>query len=114
MEPQVNCYFPKDSGLTSEQWEMIVDVFIPLKQVKRAVLFGSRALGTYRPNSDVDIVLIGDTIDYSTWAKIELELEMLPLPYSVDILLEHEIENQALKDHILRVGKPVFERVQVA
>ena len=43
-------------------------VFARYPQISRAVLFGSRAMGTHKPGSDIDIALFG---------KEELTLDLL-------------------------------------
>nr|WP_150959624.1 nucleotidyltransferase domain-containing protein [Aneurinibacillus sp. XH2] len=41
-------------------------------EVKKIVLFGSRVKGTYRPDSDIDVLII--TYDYDTWAELSREV----------------------------------------
>jgi len=41
-------------------------------------VFGSRSMGTDRPNSDIDLAIWGDLSELSI-GKIQLELDELPL-----------------------------------
>jgi predicted nucleotidyltransferase len=77
--------------------------------VERAVLFGSRAKGTHRKNSDIDIALWGDLTSLQAEA-LRIDLDELPTPYRFDIIAYRDIRNPALKSHIDRVGRVLFSR----
>jgi predicted nucleotidyltransferase len=49
------------------------------------VLYGSRAKGNYRPGSDIDLTLLGESLNLTELQKIELELDDLMLPYKIDL-----------------------------
>jgi len=42
-------------GLKQQEVESIKQIFSAFPEVEKAILYGSRAKGTYRPNSDIDI-----------------------------------------------------------
>ena len=42
-------------GLPDEHIKIILDYIARHSEIEEAILFGSRALGTYKPGSDVDI-----------------------------------------------------------
>lgn len=69
----------------------------------RAIVYGSRAKGTHRPNSDVDIALDGDISPLEA-ESIAGDLDELPLPYRFDVLTIRHITNEAVLEHIKRVG----------
>jgi predicted nucleotidyltransferase len=73
-------------------------------RIYKGVLFWSRALGTARNGSDIDIALFGD-ITYRDIVDISIEYDDLYLPYHVDFVVYDTIKNQDLKNHIDRVGK---------
>ena len=50
---------PPNFGLKDRHREAIIATIAANDRVERAVLFGSRATGTYTPTSDVDIALFG-------------------------------------------------------
>lgn len=91
-------------GLNDETIKAITDVFAGYEQIEKAVLFGSRAKGTYKNGSDIDICLFGK-IDLLLLQKIELKLDDLLLPYTIDLTVYDNIQNQDLKEHIIRVGQ---------
>ena len=78
--------------------------------VERVMVFGSRAKGNYRPGSDIDICLVAPMLDLPELNRIALEIDDLDLPWRIDLLLMHQIDNPDLLDHIKRVGHTVFLR----
>lgn len=92
-------------GLDAKTIERLRLVFSRYPQIEKVLVYGSRANGNYKPGSDIDLTIIGKSIDLSTRLKIEGEIDDLLLPYKVDLSLFHEIENPDLIDHIRRVGK---------
>ena len=96
-----------NTGLKAEDIEAIKRVMQPHPGIISVVLYGSRAKGNYRNNSDIDLCLIAPNMNYSEFSQISLELDDLMLPYDIDLSLQHHIENQELLEHIARVGKPL-------
>lgn len=97
-------------GLKNETLQAIQDVFRCYHQIESAVLYGSRAKGNFRPNSDIDLTLKGVDIDLSLLLKIENELDDLMLPYKIDLSVYYNIDNQDLIDHINRVGVEFYSK----
>ena len=98
-------------GLLPADIEVIVGAMQACPQVDRALVFGSRAKGNYKPGSDVDIAIVGSNIDQSTVATLSFFLnEETFLPYFFDIVHYDTIEEIAFKEHIDRVGKVIFQR----
>lgn len=74
----------KESMLESRELQLVCGVLARHPAVTGAILFGSRAKGTARASSDIDIALEG--IDDPLQAEaIASELEELPLPYTFDV-----------------------------
>lgn len=78
----------------------IVAKFPSVVQVK---LYGSRAKGSFKPSSDVDLVFIGD-ISHQELMDIDSLIDDLLTPYSFDLFIMSEITNADLISHIERVG----------
>ena len=91
-------------GLTQEHLNMIVEV-LSKTPITKAVIFGSRAKGNHKPNSDIDIATFGDN-----GALLSYELEELPMPYKFDIVSYESIQSEELKEHITRVGKEIYSK----
>lgn len=96
----------KNIGLNSEELSLICEVFTNCS-IEKGVVFGSRAKGNYRKNSDIDIALFGKT-DFFESERIRFELNELPLPYKFDVILYSDIKNQELKKHIDRIGITIY------
>lgn len=81
-------------------------------EVDEAILFGSRAKGTYKKGSDVDIALKGNSINLSTINSISFTLnEESLMPYKFDILNFQTLQNQELINHIKRVGVCFYKKI---
>lgn len=95
-------------GLACEDIEKIRSTLAQYPMVEKAILYGSRAKGNYRTSSDIDITLVGRTLHYDDLLAIAGALDELLLPYTFDLSLWYQIDNENLKDHIKRVGKPLY------
>jgi predicted nucleotidyltransferase len=87
-------------GLKKETIEAIREVLAKYPEVEKAILYGSRAKGNYRPGSDIDLTLIGEKLNLSTLQKIENELDDLLLPYKIDLSTYKQIQNKELLEHM--------------
>lgn len=99
-------------GLSQNEVAYIVETLQLYPSIKKAVIFGSRAKGNYKKASDIDIALFGDQLD-----QIVLEIsgklnDQGPLPYKIDVLAYSTIDNNALRDHIDRVGIVIFPAIK--
>lgn len=99
-------------GLSDLVVDKIRTVLRNHSEVEKCTIYGSRALGTYRPNSDIDLTLTGENLNFSTLLKIENELDDLLLPYQIDLSIMSKIDNQNLIDHINRAGKVFYQKIQ--
>lgn len=91
------------TGLDERATNLIRSVLAAHPEIRRAILFGSRAKGTAGPSSDIDLAL--DGVDDPLRAEaIASELEALPLPFRFDVHALSAISNPALRAHIERVG----------
>lgn len=98
-------------GLKESTIAAIQSVFKKYSLVKKVILYGSRAKGNFRNGSDIDLVMVGESLTLSDQFKIETELDDLLLPYKIDLAIYHKIENPDLIGHIDRVGVVFFEGV---
>lgn len=96
-------------GLKQQMIDAIQKVFAQYPQIYSVVLYGSRAKGNFRPNSDIDFTLKGDSLNLKILFKIETDLDDLLLPFKMDVSVFDKIENQDLIEHINRVGIIFYE-----
>lgn len=76
--------------------------------VERAIIYGSRAKGNYRPNSDIDLTLEGENIAFRDMAALDGLLDDLLLPWSIDLSERRQLKNPALLQEIEQYGKVFF------
>ena len=97
-------------GLKEKHIEVINSIFSEYPQIEKALLYGSRAKGSYRNGSDIDLTLVGDKLDLTTLFKIETKIDDELLPYKIDLSVLHKIENPDLVENIKRVGIIFYEK----
>ncbi len=99
-------------GLSASVIDKIYGVLVRHPKVQRAVIYGSRAKGNYKPGSDIDLTLFaaeGEEIDYHEVADILDEVDDLLLPYTLDLSAFEQLNHEKLKEHIERVGQVFYE-----
>ena len=97
-------------GLPQASIERINAVPASHPEVERAILYGSRAKGTFRPGSDIDLALEGGRLTHDLLLKIMTELDDLLLPWMIDLLILSELDHEPLREHIERVGMTFYVR----
>lgn len=97
------------SGLSSTDCLKLKGVFACYPEIQQVTLYGSRAKGNFRTNSDIDLTIIGD-LDWQKFTELESELDDLLLPYKIDLSLFAHLENTHLIEHIKRVGKVFYQK----
>lgn len=80
------------------------------KEIDKVIIYGSRAKGNFREGSDIDLALEGKDLDSDALLSIISELDDLMLPYKIDLSLYTGISNNALKEHIERVGQLFYQK----
>ena len=88
---------------------MMQDVFAQYPDLQKVTLFGSRAIGDATERSDIDLVTHGIE-DILAVARIELDLEELPIPQICEVQAYERIKAESLKRHIDADGIVVYDR----
>lgn len=98
-------------GLLNSQLLEIIDIISSYSEIDEAVIFGSRAVNTFKKASDVDIALKGKkvTVSLATQLKYHLE-EDTYLPFFFDVIDFKSIHSEELKNHIMDKGSVIFCR----
>ncbi|MGB3367559.1 MAG: nucleotidyltransferase domain-containing protein [Acidaminobacteraceae bacterium] len=98
-------------GLKEYELDIIIDCISKFTEVESALIFGSRAKGNYKLSSDIDIAIFGEKINFDIVSDIHYFLnEVSDLLYSVDVINFESLREDALKDHINRIGKKIYTR----
>ena len=102
-----------DASLLDEIVRRVVQTIQPDK----LILFGSRARGNARANSDYDLLVVNSSVEprYKRSAPIYVALADLPVEVEVMVYTPEEIEEwnevpQAFVTTALREGKTLYER----
>ncbi|CAO5682266.1 MAG: hypothetical protein HEEMFOPI_01646 [Holosporales bacterium] len=97
-----------NNGLTSSQQKILKEILQQfVNQIDMVGIFGSRATGLYRENSDIDIVIYG-TLKENDINRLWTLFDSSPLPIKVDVQAYSLIAYEPLKKHIDEVMKPLF------
>jgi uncharacterized protein len=97
-------------GLSNEIISKINTVFACHPEIEEAIIFGSRAKGTYREGSDIDISLKGELLTESIKMDVLMEIDALNSPYLFDISIFNLLGSVDLKEHINRVGQIFYKK----
>lgn len=103
-----------DHGLSEITIDCVTQVLARFPRVEKALLFGSRAKGTHKPGSDIDLALAGPDLDWRTLGRIYSEFDDTKLPYHFSLVLLNGRIDVDVAAHIRRVGIPIYESAAVA
>lgn len=95
-------------GLDDKTVHSIISEFKKIPEIESAVLYGSRAKGTFKPASDIDITLSGPLLTVSHLNKLSWALDDLLLPYTFDLSILSHIKQPDVLEHIERVGVRLY------
>lgn len=96
-----------DIGFTDKEISDIRKDFTQYELVNEVVIYGSRAMGNFKPSSDIDLSLKGE-IDRSLESDIFFDLDDLMLPYKFDLTIYDKINNSDLVEHIDKQGVVLY------
>ena len=97
-------------GLSEVFLDKLKEQFKKKSSIEKVILYGSRAKGTFKKGSDIDICLWGKELNLQILYDLEEEIEKLNSPYFFDISIFSFIKDKTLREHILRVGKVLYQK----
>ena len=97
-------------GLSDNVVEELREVFRKYGNIRRVLIFGSRAKGTSHAGSDIDLAMDGEDITFGQQLDINNRIDDLGLLYKVDLLNYQKQKGTPIGEHIDRVGKIVYSR----
>lgn len=95
-------------GIKSELLLQIQAIISKCKSVKRAYIFGSRARGDYKYNSDIDIAISGKDVSSNDFYYIEDELNKLNTAFEFDLVVLEKLSKVKLKENIEKEGIEIY------
>lgn len=97
-------------GLEEHIIDTLIEVFESNPKVHKAFMFGSRAKGNYRVDSDIDIAIKGQHLNTDDIISLSVSFETKGITKKVDLLDYNSIKEPELKEHIDRVGIEFYSR----
>ena len=98
-------------GLFDNQLKTVEKILCSYPEIEEAVLFGSRAIGTFKEASDVDIALKGKKAGHKLTVDLKCYFEeKTNLPYFFDFISYPYINNKNLKEHIDKHGIVIYRK----
>lgn len=85
--------------------EIIIKEFDP----KKVILFGSRGKGISSSNSDYDIAIDSNRVDFRTKRKFLEKIDKIIGLHKIDLVYLNDVE-KSFKSIILNTGKIIYER----
>lgn len=89
-------------GLSQNAYEQIIDV-VKNNSKYKFKLFGSRARGDYKNNSDIDLAIF-ENVGKQDEFKIRNEMDLLDIVYMVDLVFVNQDTKQELLNSIEKEG----------
>lgn len=92
-------------GVQDNILQALINELSQCQGIKRAILFGSRARGDHRPNSDIDLAI---DCEYSLPAGLVGNLDEAAGIYKIDVIQLHDITNTEMIKNIEREGIVIY------
>lgn len=84
-------------GLSDKTLNTMYNILRDHPEVDSAILYGSRAKGNYKPGSDIDLSLIGDSLSHQVLLRIMRDFHESSIPYLVDLTIFNQIYQKRIK-----------------
>lgn len=97
-------------GLKEELLKGLIDIFKKYNNIEKVVIFGSRATGDYKYNSDIDICIFGEEVTQRDITMIKYEIDEIYTPISIDVVVFKSLSKTELIDNILKDGVVIYDR----
>ncbi len=101
----------KTYGISTKTFELLLETFNQYEEIEKVFLFGSRAVGTQRNGSDIDIAIKGENINSDLIYNLKITFNgRLPIPYKVDVVSYDSLNHEKLNKEISRKSKLIYSR----
>ncbi|AQQ71199.1 putative nucleotidyltransferase [Limihaloglobus sulfuriphilus] len=82
-------------GLKDLDISRIQGVLKDFPNVQRAMIYGSRAMGTYKRGSDIDLALYGKSLNPDEIGRIRIQLDDLKSTYVSTVSLKEAVSSHS-------------------
>ena len=97
-------------GLTDQQLNEIIGIVSQYTEIQEAIIFGSRADGTNKNASDVDIVIKSNNAKFEYIGRLLSDSEESNLPFFVDVVDYYSVNSEILRKHIDLYGVIFYKK----
>lgn len=98
-------------GLDKTIMEKLNSIFKKYEEIEKVCIFGSRAKGTYKKTSDIDLVMYGENLTHTINTKVYYDIEELYIIYKIDLINFNSLsEKDALRENIIKEGVEIYAR----
>jgi uncharacterized protein len=99
---------PLQFGLSEPILDSLREVFSRYPAIDSVMVFGSRAAGTYRPQSDIDLAVFAPAMSERDFGSLWSALDDLPILFRLDVVHWDRVANDTLKQHARRHGALLY------
>lgn len=96
--------------MTDNELHLLCSLFARYKEIEQVILYGSRAKGSNKPFSDVDLTLLGIGLTRSHLNRLMADIDESSLPYLFDISIFAKLTNPDLIEQIEKTGVILYQR----
>lgn len=98
-------------GLSKSQLNEVIKILFNYPDIEEAILFGSRAIDTFKEASDVDIAFKGKKVNHKLISNLKFYFEEeTDFPFFFDFVSYSHINNKKLKNHIDQYGISIYKK----
>lgn len=97
-------------GISAQSLRQLCELFEATPDVDRVWIFGSRATGKARPNSDIDIAFDGPRMSPDAACRLALVIDDLPTLYRIDAVHWQSLTDSTLRSEIERDRRILWEK----
>ena len=92
------------TGLSERVTDLLRAELSRFPEVRVAYLYGSRARGDYKPQSDIDIAIDAPSMTQQNFAQLWSAIDALPIAYPLDCIWLQALPESSLKAQVERDG----------
>ncbi|MQA23228.1 nucleotidyltransferase domain-containing protein [Rugamonas rivuli] len=97
-------------GLSETILNSLCELFAQYSEIDSVKIYGSRAAGNYRPQSDIDLAVFAPAMKDRDFSSLWGELDDLPILFRLDVIHWDQVTNPSLKQDAQRHGALLYER----
>jgi uncharacterized protein len=92
------------TGLSERVTDLLRAELSRFPEIRAAYLYGSRARGDYKPQSDIDIAIDAPGMTRQRFAQLWSAIDALPIAYPLDCIWLQALPESPLKAQVERDG----------